>query len=53
MALLLDGPQARQDVPTLLWPTMPQTKAMANLRQRLFRLRRAVGNAPVTDNGPL
>lgn len=54
MALLvLDGPQARQDVATLLWPAVPQSKAMTSLRQRLFRLRRAVGHALVTEDGAL
>lgn len=51
--LVLDGPQARQDIATLLWPAVPQAKALTSLRQRLFRLRRAVGHALVSEDGAL
>ena len=37
--LALDGPQPRDRLAGLLWPEVPQSRANANLRQRLFRLR--------------
>ncbi|MEK8050890.1 AAA family ATPase [Ideonella sp. DXS22W] len=51
--LVLDGPQARQDVAALLWPAVPQAKALSSLRQRLYRLRRVVGHALVSEDGAL
>lgn len=51
--LVLDGPQARQDVAALLWPAVPQAKALSSLRQRLYRLRRAVDHALVSEEGAL
>ncbi len=39
-ALALDGPQARAALAARLWPGVGAARAQANLRQRLFRLRR-------------
>lgn len=39
-ALALEGPQARVTLAARLWPGVPAPRAQANLRQRLFRLRR-------------
>ena len=41
--LALDGPQPRARAAALLWPDAEPQKARNNLRQRLFRLRRAAG----------
>lgn len=51
--LVLDGPQARQDMATLLWPAVAPSKALTSLRQRLFRLRRSAGHALVSEDGAL
>ena|SRR5579859_120604 len=42
--LLIDGaPISRDDVLGTFWPDMPQARAVANMHQTLYRLRRAVG----------
>jgi DNA-binding SARP family transcriptional activator len=41
--LALDGPVARERLVTLLWPEASLARALNNLRQRLFRLRRDIG----------
>ncbi len=38
--LCLEGAQSRQRAAQLLWPQVPAARSQANLRQRLFRLRR-------------
>ncbi len=48
--LALDGPQPRHLVAAWLWPFVPQARAHANLRQRLFRLR-ALGAELVAETG--
>ena len=42
------GPTQRAELAALLWPDASASQARANLRQRLFRLRRTVG-APVAE----
>lgn len=51
--LALLGEQPRESMAALLWPDVPQARAQANLRQRLFRLRREVGGDLVGLAGPL
>ena len=41
--LALEGARPRGDVAALLWPEVPLAQARNSLRQRLFRLQRAVG----------
>jgi DNA-binding SARP family transcriptional activator len=41
--LVLNGPTPRGQVAALLWPDVVPKLAQANLRQRLFRLKRAIG----------
>ena len=41
--LALEGPTPRRVLAALLWPDVDAERARANLRQRLFRLRRALG----------
>lgn len=41
--LVLDGDCARERVLALLWPEAPRALAQASLRQRAYRLRRALG----------
>jgi DNA-binding SARP family transcriptional activator len=41
--LALDGQHPRSQMATWLWPDVPQPRAHANLRQRLFRLRQQCG----------
>lgn len=40
--LVLRGPTPRAQAAALLWPDVAPTQAQANLRQRLFRLKRAI-----------
>ena len=50
--LALDGEQPRSLLAGWLWPDVPLSRARANLRQRLFRLRRQCGDAVTeTDTG--
>ncbi len=42
--LALDGPTPRSRLAGLLWPDSPEDAARANLRQRLKRLRTALGD---------
>jgi DNA-binding SARP family transcriptional activator/tetratricopeptide (TPR) repeat protein len=51
--LALQGVHARDEMAQLLWPEVPRAKALANLRQRLFRLRRASGHRLVSDGSAL
>jgi DNA-binding SARP family transcriptional activator len=51
--LAILGEQPRECVAALLWPDVSQARAHANLRQRLFRLRREVGGELVGLAGPL
>lgn len=48
--LALDGPQARSGLAAWLWPGVLLPRAHANLRQRLFRLRR-LGGGLVDESG--
>ena len=41
--LALEGPTPRSRLAALLWPDVDPERARANLRQRLFRLRKALG----------
>lgn len=41
--LAIEGPTPRRTLAALLWPDVDAGRARANLRQRLFRLRRSVG----------
>ena len=41
--LALEGPTPRERASTLLWSEASERRARANLRQRLFRLRRTAG----------
>ena len=41
--LALVGPTPRKTLANLLWPDVDEARAGANLRQRLFRLRKALG----------
>jgi DNA-binding SARP family transcriptional activator len=43
-ALALGGPQSRSRMASWLWPGVPLPRAHANLRQRMFRLRRQGGD---------
>jgi DNA-binding SARP family transcriptional activator len=47
--LALEGVSSRSRLAGLLWPEGNEERARANLRQRLARLRRAVGEAVVDD----
>ncbi len=51
--LSLDGPTARPRLAALLWPATTEAQARANLRQRLFRLRRSAAQELVRDLGAL
>lgn len=42
--LALDGPQTRQSMAALLWPDGGAAKPAANLRQRIFKLKRLFGS---------
>ena len=41
--LAIEGPTPRSRLAALLWPDVDPERARANLRQRLFRLRKALG----------
>lgn len=41
--LVLEGPQPRNGLAAWLWPDLPAARALANLRQRLLRLRQQCG----------
>ncbi len=41
--LYVEGPTPRRRLATLLWPDVDDERARANLRQRLFRLRKSLG----------
>lgn len=45
--LALDGQRSRQQLAALLWPDVPGERARGNLRQRLLRLRRLLGDEVV------
>lgn len=51
--LLVDGvPLSRDEVLTTFWSDMPQARAVANMHQTLYRMRRAVGGEVVVlDDG--
>lgn len=51
--LALEGPQPRAQVARWLWPDSDDVKALRNLRQRLFRLRRATGQPLVLGQATL
>ncbi len=51
--LALDGPTARPRLAALLWPEVSAQAARGNLRQRLFRLRGAVGRDVVQAGATL
>ena len=41
--LAIEGPTPRRALAALLWPDVDAERSQANLRQRLFRLRRSLG----------
>jgi LuxR family maltose regulon positive regulatory protein len=51
--VLMDGaPLSRDEVLTMFWSDMPQARAVANMHQTIYRMRRAVGNeVVVVDDG--
>ncbi len=50
--LALDGRQPRARLSSLLWPEVTAARAKANLRQRLFRMRRLLGDVLIeSDEG--
>ena len=51
--LALEGPTARNRLAALLWPGSSAEAAGNSLRQRLFRLKRQCGMAPVVGTGVL
>lgn len=51
--LVVDGPTPRARAAALLWPDADTRKARNNLRQRLFRLRRATGVDVVEERAAL
>lgn len=51
--LALEGPQARGVLAAWLWPDVAAGRAQANLRQRLFRLRRDAGELVIEVEGSL
>jgi DNA-binding SARP family transcriptional activator len=51
--LALEGPSARSRLAGLLWPDGNEEGARGNLRQRLTRLRRSIGEAVVDDGRAL
>ena len=51
--LALEGPLTRARAATLLWPEAEPQKARNNLRQRLFRVRRAAGCEIVAERPAL
>lgn len=51
--LALDGPLPRARAAALLWPDADPQNARNNLRQRLFRLRRAVGGDIIEEDTAL
>ncbi len=51
--LALDGPTAPAAAANRLWPDTDEAQARANLRQRLFRLRRKAGCELVLSDGAL
>lgn len=51
--LAIDGPTARARVAAMLWPAADADGAHNNLRQRLFRLRRAAGREVVLAGATL
>ena len=51
--LAIDGPTPRARVAALLWPEADDDHARNNLRQRMFRLRRAAGQSVVTGDATL
>jgi DNA-binding SARP family transcriptional activator len=50
-ALALGGPLSRDQAAALLWPDVPQSRALTNLRTGLSRLRRAVPGVVDADGG--
>lgn len=51
--LAIDGPTPRMRAAALLWPEAADEHARNNLRQRIFRLRRAAGQSVVTGDATL
>jgi DNA-binding SARP family transcriptional activator len=51
--LVLDGPRTAADAALRLWPDSPESQARANLRQRLFRLRKVAGSEVIRSDGVL
>ena len=51
--LAIDGPTSRPRAAALLWPDAETQRARNNLRQRLFRLRRAAGRDVVDERAAL
>ena len=49
LAIERDYPHARSTLCALLWPDMPETTALQNLRQTLSRLRHALGDLFAAD----
>jgi DNA-binding SARP family transcriptional activator len=51
--LALEGAQSRAALATLLWPEVPAAQARNSLRQRLFRLQKAMGHELVVGSDEL
>ena len=51
LACTAPEPQSRQKLATLLWGSHFETQARQNLRQALFRLRRALGEDALVSDG--
>src|SRR5258708_8378147 len=51
--LALEGPSSRSRLAGLLWPDGAEERARGNLRQRLTRLRKSIGEAVVDDGQAL
>jgi DNA-binding SARP family transcriptional activator len=51
--LALEGPSSRSRLAGLLWPDGAEERARGNLRQRLTRLRKSIGEAVVDDGNAL
>jgi len=44
LAIEAERPHRRETLATILWPEQPQATSLMNLRQSLYRLRRAIGD---------
>lgn len=49
LAIEAERPHRRETLAAILWPEQPQTTSLMNLRQSLYRLRRAIGDKKATQ----